>query len=197
MDGRRAPRTLERPFQEAERERQRSVLLASTRAVRARPDTSRVSVNPLEEGRLLRAKVMVVRASHGAAPPDLAARARRAFEEASRGAGGARGSAEPEIRLQLCALRAAGEDRAGARLERAHVTSAERRDPENALAFALCAAALGEDDEALGQLETYLLRPAPHAIDPFTLRDLYLANDWDRLRGRPRFESLFQAAFGP
>jgi hypothetical protein len=29
------------------------------------------------------------------------------------------------------------------------------------------------------------------------MRDLYLANDWDRLRGKPRFESLFRAAMAP
>jgi hypothetical protein len=188
---------LERAIQKAEREHQRSQLLASTRPAQGRFEALRVAVNPLEEGRLLRAKLMLVRAAHGLAPPDLVARARDAFEEASRAAGTARPGIEAEIRLQLCATRAAAGDRAGARLERAHVTSAERRDFDNALPLALCAAALGEDDDALALLERYMLRPLPHPTDPFTVRDLYLANDWDRLRGKPRFESLFRTALGP
>jgi hypothetical protein len=188
---------LERALQKAERERQRSLLLASTRPAPGRFEALRAPVNPLEVGRLLRAKLMVVRAARGLAPPDLVTRARAAFEEALRATGTQRPSLEAEIRLQLCATRAAAGDRAGARLERAHVTSAERRDLDNALPLAVCAAALGEDDDALALLETYLLRPAPHPTDPFTLRDLYLANDWDRLRGKPRFESLFRAAFAP
>jgi hypothetical protein len=194
---RRPSPALERAVQKAERERQRSSLLASTRPARGRFEALRTPVNPLEEGRLLRAKLMVVRAARGLAPPDLVARASDAFEEALRTTGTPRPSLEAEIRLQLCATRAAAGDRAGARLERAHVTSAERRDLENALPLALCAAALGEDDDALALLENYLLRPAPHPTDPFTLRDLYLANDWDRLRGKPRFESLFRSAWQP
>jgi len=55
--------------------------------------------------------------------------------------------------------------------------------------------ALGEDDAALAHLEMYVLRPAPHQAEPYTLRDLYLANDWDRLRGQPRFESLFKGVW--
>jgi hypothetical protein len=188
---------LEHAIQKAEREQQRSQLLASTRPPRGRFEALRVPVNPLEEGRLLRAKVMLVRAAHGLAPPDLVARARAAFEEASRAAAAPRPGVEAEIRLQLCATRAAAGDRAGARLERAHVASAERRDLENALPLALCAAALGEDDDALALLEQYMLRPVPHPTDPYSQRDLYLANDWDRLRGKPRFESLFRTAFTP
>jgi hypothetical protein len=187
----RPSRALERAIDKAERERQRSTLLASTRGAPGRFESQRTSINPLEEGRLLRAKVMLVRAAHGLAPPDLVARARAAFDEALPGAGAPRPGADAEIRLQLCATRAAAGDRAGARLERAHVTTAERHDLDNALALAICAAALGEDDEALARLEMYVLRPAPHPLDPYTLRDLYLANDWDHLRGQPRFETLF------
>ncbi|HVX95166.1 MAG TPA: hypothetical protein VHK47_09675 [Polyangia bacterium] len=185
---------LERAIQKAERERQRSTLLAGTRPGRGRFEALRPPVSPLEEGRLLRAKLMVVRATRGLAPPDLVARARVAFEEAGRAAAASRPGTAAEIRLQLCATRAAAGDRAGARLERAHVTSAERQNLENALPLALCAAALGEDAEALAHLEASLLRPVPRPPDPYTLRDLYLANDWDRLRGEPRFESLFRAA---
>ena len=187
----RPSRALERAVDKAERERQRSTLLASTRGAPGRFESQRASINPLEEGRLLRAKVMLVRAARGLAPPELVARARAAFDEALPGTGAPRPGADAEIRLQLCATRAAAGDRAGARLERAHVTTAERHDLDNALALAICAAALGEDDEALARLEMYVLRPSPHPLDPYTLRDLYLANDWDHLRGQPRFETLF------
>ncbi|HVU53087.1 MAG TPA: hypothetical protein VHL80_20530, partial [Polyangia bacterium] len=61
---------LERAVQKAERERQRSTLLASTRPPRGRLEGLRVQVSPLEEGRLLRAKLMVVRAARGRAPPE-------------------------------------------------------------------------------------------------------------------------------
>ena len=188
---------LDRAIAKAERERQLSLLLGSTRVPRERLPSQRVSVNPLEEGHLLRGKLMVVRAARGEAPPELVWRARAAFEDALRAVGAPRPSVEAEIRLQLCATRAAAGDRAGARLERAHVTTAERLDLDNALSLAVCAAALGEDDEAVARLEMFLLRPAPHPLDPFSLRDLYLANDWDRLRGRPRFERLFAAALPP
>jgi hypothetical protein len=184
---------LERAVQKAERERQRSTLLASTRPLTGRFESVRTSINPLEEGRLLRAKLMVVRAARGQAPPELVARTRAAFDEALRAAGTPRPSVEAELRLQLCSVRAVSGDRAGARLERAHVTTAERRDLDNALPLALCAAALGEDDDAVAFLEMFILRPMPHPLDPYTLRDLYLANDWDHLRGKPRFEALFRA----
>jgi hypothetical protein len=125
----------------------------------------------------------------------LIARARAAFAEALRGSGPPRAATTPEARLLLCATAAAAGEREAARLERAHVTEAERRDPDNALPMAVCAAALGEDDAALAHLERFALRPPPHQPEPYTLRDLYLANDWDRLRGQPRFESLFRAAW--
>jgi len=185
---------LDRAIEKAEHERQLSMLLATT--LERRPP-GRVPVNPLEEGHLLRGKLMVARAARGHAPPELAARARAAFDEALRAAGAPRPGIEAEVRLGLCATRAAAGDRAGARLERAHVTSAERADLDNALPLALCAAALGEDAEALARLEMFVLRPTPHPLDPSTLRELYLANDWDRLRGQPRFESLFRAALPP
>jgi hypothetical protein len=185
---------LDRAVQKAERERQRSQLLASTVPLRGRHESIVTSVNPLEEGRLLRAKLMVVRAARGLAPPNIYARARAAFEEALRNARRDRNNAVVEVRLMLCATHAAGGDVARARLERAHVTTADRLDLDNALPLAVCAAALGEDDAALAHLEAFALRPAPHQAEPYVLRELYLANDWDRLRGRPRFEALFRAA---
>jgi hypothetical protein len=188
---------LERALQKAERERQRSQLLASTRPTRGRLESTATSINPLEEGRLLRAKLMVVRATRGQAPAELVTRARAAFGEALRAAGPQRPALEAEARLLLCATDAAAGERGAARLQRAHVTSAERRDLDNVVPLAVCAAALGEDDDALGYLEMYVLRPAPHQAEPYTLRDLYLANDWDRLRGKERFESLFRSLPSP
>jgi hypothetical protein len=186
---------LQRAIEKAERERQRSLLLASTKPTRGRFESIAVSVNPLEEGRLLRAKMMVVRAARGVAPADLEARARAAFEEALHAAGPQRPGLEAEVRLMLCATDAAAGRRQAARLERAHVTEAERHDLDNALPMAVCSAALGDEDAALAHLEMFILRPAPHQAEPYTLRDLYLANDWDRLRGHPRFEALFRVAW--
>ena len=57
--------------------------------------------------------------------------------------------------------------------------------------MAACAAALGETRAAIAELEIMVLHPGPSRSDRFQLRDLYLSNDWDRLRGDPRFESLF------
>ena len=57
--------------------------------------------------------------------------------------------------------------------------------------MAACAAGLGETRAALAELEILVLHPGPSRNDRFQLRDLYLSNDWDRLRGNPRFESLF------
>ena len=61
----------------------------------------------------------------------------------------------------------------------------------NTVALAVCAAALGETRAAIAELEIVALHPGPGRSDRFQLRDLYLANDWDRLRGDPKFESLF------
>ena len=154
----------------------------------------------LEVGRLLRAKLMATRAVLGRVPPELYARTRARLEEA-RDAGapihaaqnGSDGSDESdaETQLLLCATYAIGGDAAAARLARAHVRSAARVDPANAVARGACAAALGEADAALAALESFVLRPLIPRND-IVLRDVYLANDWDHLRGDPRFESLFR-----
>jgi hypothetical protein len=184
---------LERAVQKAERERQRSQLLAAAFPQRRRADAIVTSMQPLELGRLLRAKVMVVRAATGVAPPALYARARRALEEALRLPGsGQRPGTDTEIHLLLCATHAAAGERTAARLALAHVSDADRKDPDNALALALCAAGLGEHELAVGLLEIFALRPSPHQADLYMLREIYVANDWDRLRGQPRFESLFR-----
>jgi hypothetical protein len=99
-------------------------------------------------------------------------------------------SANAEIQLLLCATYAVGDTEADARFARARVTEAERADPVNAQSLAGCAALLGETETALRTLESMILRRLPLRADRF-LRDLYLSNEWDRLRGNPRFESLF------
>jgi hypothetical protein len=185
---------LDLAVQKAARERQRSLMLASTVPSLGRFESVATSIAPLEEGNLLRDKMMVVRAAAGHVPPALYARARDAFEAALRAPAGRRPAAPAELHLLLCATHAAAGARDAARLARARVSDADRRDLDEALPLALCAAALGEDDVALGWLETLVLRPAPHQLEPYRLRELYLANDWDRLRGRPQFESLFPPA---
>jgi hypothetical protein len=183
---------VERAVQKAERERQRSQLLASLAPQRGRPDTAPSRMSPLDQARLYRTKLMVVRAFTGTVPAGLYARARQALEDALRGDGAVRPESEAEVRLLQCATHAAAGDARAARLARARVPEADRDQPGNALPMAVCAAALGEDDEALTRLELYVLHPPPHRVDAFTLRDLYVANDWDHLRGVPRFESLFR-----
>ncbi len=183
---------LERAIFKADRERQRSQLLAGVQAQRDKLPPATVRALALERGRIYRAKLMSVRAYTGAVPVALFARARRELEEALRLADSTKPSAETEVRLLLCATRAAGGDRMAARLELAHVSSGERDDPSSTLPLATCQAALGNLPEALTLLESYVRRqPVEQRLDPYALRDLYLANDWDRLRGDRRFESLF------
>ncbi len=153
----------------------------------------------LEVGRMLRAKLMATRAVLGHAPPELYARTRARLEEArdaaaptpAAGQPQSQDSSDPETELLLCATYAIGGDAAAARLARAHVPSGARADPANAVARAACAAALGETDAARAALESFVLRPLFPRSD-IALRDVYLANDWDHLRGDPRFESLFR-----
>ena len=198
-------RALELAAAKAERERQRSQLLAS-RALAAQSmagGSNRFTREPythrsdaLDEGRLLRAKMMTARAVLERVPAGLYARARDRLRESLRAGAGAsptpaRMGGEAEIYLLLCATYAAGGEIEAARLARAHVTEAERADPANTVALAVCAAALGETRAAIAELEIVALHPGPGRSDRFQLRDLYLANDWDRLRGDPKFESLF------
>ncbi len=147
----------------------------------------------LEVGRALRAKLMATRAVLGRAPAELYARTRARLEEARDAAAPiptAADGSEAGTELLLCATYAVGGDAPAARLARAQVPSAARADPANAVARAACAAALGENDAALAALESFVLRPLVPRGD-VALRDVYLANDWDHLRGNPRFESLF------
>jgi hypothetical protein len=141
-----------------------------------------------EEGRLLREKLMATRAALGRVPPALFTRARARLREAiDPDAPPARNA---QVQLWLCSTEAVGGDAPAARLARAAVPEAARGDSTNAVALAACDAALHEDEGALRALESFVLRlPPPRPAE--LLRDLSLANDWDRLRGSRRFESLF------
>jgi hypothetical protein len=183
---------IERAIFKADRERQHSQLLAGVQAQRDKLPLATLRALALERGRIYRTKLMSVRAYTGTVPLSLFARTRHELEEALRLADVSKPGAETEPRLLLCATRAAGGDRAAARLELAHVASAEREDPAATLPLAICQAALGDLPAALALLETHVRRqPIEQRLDPFALRELYLANDWDRLRGDRRFESLF------
>ncbi len=211
-----ATRALELAIAKAERERQRSQRLAIYARSAAQRALQRGAVRrdqALDEGRLLRGKLMATRAVSGAVSPALYGHTRARLEDALHGHGtpgdvedreaapaapaeSRAGQPAPpphaaEIELLLCAVRAIGGEPEAARLARAHVTEAERADPANTLAMAVCAAALDEREAALRTLELYVLHPGAGHPDRATLRDVYLWNDWDRLRGDPRFESLF------
>ena len=181
---------LETAIQKAERERQRSQMLANIEQPRPRQPVTVNRALTLERARLFRTKLMVVRAHDGAVPEQLYAHARDALEEAARASEGQAATAQSEVRLLLCATHAAGGAPAAARLALAHVTRDQRQEPANALPMALCFAALGESRVALAHLEAHLRQ----RVEPFSQRDLFLANDWDQLRGQRRFENLFALA---
>jgi len=184
---------LDRALQKAERERQRSVTLANLELPRP-PQPDAVSrAMAVERARLLRTKVMVVRANLGAVPEPLYARTRAALEETLRVTDGQPSTNQTEAELLLCATHAAADATGAARLALARVPTEQRQDPTNALAMAVCASALGDQASALAYLESHLRQ----RIDSFTQRELYLANDWDRLRGQPRFEALFAGVAPP
>ena len=201
----RPSRALESAIAKAEREASLSQALAGyqrlgTPSLEQLPAEARrafLQRRALEVGRLLRAKLMATRAVLGRAPPELYARTRARLEEARdaaapiHAADQTQAGSDPETELLLCATYAIGGDAAAARLARAHVPSAARVDPANTVARAACAAALGETDAALAALESFVLRPLIPRNE-IVLRDVYLANDWDHLRGDPRFESLFR-----
>ncbi len=164
----------------------------------------------LDRARLLRSKLMAVRSATGLVPAALVTETLVALGQALRQSNprpdptgsvpnvGApsrpqpRGG-DPEIRLLLCATRAVGGDRTGARLEQAHVSQSDRFDPTRALALAACQAALGYNDQALASLAVVVSRlgPSPRFL-PGQSRELQSANDWDPFRDDPRFERLFR-----
>jgi hypothetical protein len=145
----------------------------------------------MEEARLLRSKLMATRAALGRLPAALFTRTRARLVEARDAGDSGHDGGDAEIALALCATEAVGGDAEGARRARATVPTAARSDPVNTLMLAACAAALGENAAALAALESFVLRPTNPRSDAF-LRDVYLGNDWDHLRGDPRFESLFR-----
>jgi hypothetical protein len=145
----------------------------------------------LQDGILLRAKLMATRAALGRIVPDLYTRAHTHLEDARDATARAGAATDPEVELLLCATDAVGGDAEAARRARARVTTVQREDPLNKVALAACAAALGENEAALAALESYVLRPLVPRPDN-VLREIYLGNDWDHLRGDPRFESLFR-----
>jgi hypothetical protein len=196
----RPSRPLESAIAKAERELLTSQALSTRARAGSGPPLSHLPAEArraflrrqsLEEARLLRAKMMAVRAALGRLPADLYARTRARLETARDAAAQGRDGPDAEVALQLCATYAVGGDRAAARAARAQVSAAQRADPATALPRAACAAALGETDAALAALESYVLRPPVPRPDS-VLRDVYLSNDWDHLRGNPRFESLFR-----
>jgi hypothetical protein len=194
-------RALELAGAKAERERQRSQMLASrlrsAAGGRSGRDPAARRAESLEEARLLRAKLLATRAFLGRVPPALFAKTRDRLQEALRAGDTPDGGESPspigdaEINLALCSTFAAGGEVEAARLARARVATADRADHNNRLGMAACAAGLGETRAAIAELEVLVLHPGPSRTDRFQLRDLYLSNDWDRLRGDPRFESLF------
>lgn len=172
--------------EKAELERQRSLVLESLAQARAPGGDARAPGFVLERARLLRLKLMSVRAATGAVSQTLFRAARDGFREALRGLRDRKLPGEAEARLLLGATVVVGGEREEGRIELAHVRQADRDDPQNALALATCLAALGENDAALERLEAAVRR-----ADPGPAREVYLRNDWDRLRGDRRFERLF------
>jgi hypothetical protein len=198
----RPSRALELAIAKAERERQRSQLLSSlVRSNASRPpaDDAARRGDALGEGRLLRAKLMAVRAFLARVPPAVYSRTRDRLQDALHAVAGTEGTAAgptratvADIHLLLCATYAAGGEPAAARLERAQVSEAERADATLDVSMAACDAALGDREGALSRLEVLALHPGPGRADRLGLRELYIANDWDRLRDDPRFERLFR-----
>jgi hypothetical protein len=154
---------------------------------------------PLERGRLLRQKLMAVRAATGSTPEALRSATQgaltRALQDAEHGAAARdpRQPAAPEVRLLLCATLAVSGDRAGARLQLAALGAVERSDPARALTLAACQAALGYRDDALASLAVAVNRLGPSSkFLPGPSREIQSYNDWDPLRRDPRFLRLFR-----
>lgn len=198
---------------EVERRRSQTLAVATSTASRSLGPAVQAPaprVSALERGRLLRLKLMAVRAGTGVVPADLVLATLRSLEQAERTfearaltekrpPGQAhdphRLGGDPEIRLLQCAARATAGDRGAARIVLAHVAHADRTDPARALGMAICAAALGRDDEAMASLAVVLdkLGASSRAglLPLGQTTELYSDNDWDSLRGNPRFERLF------
>jgi hypothetical protein len=154
---------------------------------------------PMERARLLRQKLMAVRAATGSVPEPLRSATLTALagalRDAERGAAARdpRAPAASEVRLLLCAMRAVAGDRNAARLQLAQVSAADRSDPARALALGACQAALGYRDDALASLAVATNRLGPSSrFLPGPSREIQSANDWDPLRRDPRFLRIFR-----
>lgn len=211
-----APARLEAVTFKIDLERRRSRALAEDEAARqwsatrqrtGPPTDPPARLLPLERARLLRLKMMAVRAATGITPGPLRTATlsalARALVDAESGATTqdstgnrlADRSAPPlaEIRLLSCATLGASGDRAAARQQLGLVAPADRGDPARALSLAACQVALGYRDDALASLAVTLNRFGPASrFVPGPARELQTANDWDPLRPDPRFARLFQ-----
>ena len=201
------PQTVEYAAFKVELERRRSRALAEDAAAESptmrRPPGSQTGparLPPIDRARLLRHKLMAVRAATGAAPASLRAatlaaltRAREDAERADSGRAPGSPSAAAEARMLACATLAVTGDPAAARAELARVRPEDRSDPARALPLAACQAALGWRDDALGSLAVAVGRLGPSSrFLPGASREIQTANDWDTLRSDPRFARLFR-----
>ena len=198
-------RALELAAAKAERERQRSQLLAS-RALAAQsmaggsnrftrePYTHRADA--LDEGRLLRAKMMAARAVLERVPAALYARTRDRLRESLRAGAGA--SPTPRAwaakpRSTCCSARptppAARSRRRAWRARTSPRPSAPTRPTPSR--WPPAPPRWARRARRSPSWRSWRCTRAPAAATASQLRDLYLANDWDRLRGDPKFESLF------
>lgn len=159
---------------------------------------------PLEAGRLLRRKVVLIANRGEPLPLAVAEHARfllrRVAEISEREK--EHGLAAETAALERCALEAAVGDRTRARHVLATVPRASRALPALAPSMAACRAALGENQEAVRLLLTAFGELPPPSDEGSALgnawRDVYLLDDWQALRGDPAFERLFAAgAAGP
>lgn len=184
-------------------ERRRSQTLARAAGRLAATRGAPPSNQHLDRGRLLRLKLMSIRAATGGVPTGLASATIAGLSAALPGPAPAKSTPagnppndgdNPDVRLLLCATRAVLGDRAGARLELAHVRHATRTSaPLHALALATCQVALGDHDDALGSLAVGVYRLGPSSrFLPGQTRELQIADDWDPLRRDPRFERIFR-----
>ena len=200
MDRRRAAATVARAGAGGREGRARAPAIADAGVARARGRTAgrfgarsvRAARGRAGRGAPAARQAAGARAVLERVPPALYARTRDRLREALRAGdgpdAGARTSrsATPRSTCLLCStLRGRRRGRGGAAGARARHRSRTRR-PDQHVALAACAAGLGETRAAHRRAGDPGLHPGPGRTDRFELRDLYLSNDWDRLRGDPK-----------